>query len=289
MSGCSVEGRTAFVTGGASGIGLGIARALIGRGARVAIADVDGAAIERAVEALSAAGRVEGVVLDVRDRDGWQAARVAVEAALGPVGLLVNNAGVTGYDPVVDTPPAHFDWIVGVNLTGAFNGVHCFGRAMIDRGEGGHILNTASIAGLYGSNALTVGAYAASKFGLVGLSERLRVELAPHGIGVSLLCPGLVSTAIGANAAKLRPGPAGMTLADNPAFAGLRQRAPTAGLDPDRLGPFVVRAIEENRAYIIPHPHFAEQVEARHAALMADFGEPADPDLPLAPDWRDLA
>jgi len=289
MSGFSVAGRTAFVTGGASGIGLGLVRALLARGAHVAVADVDAAAVARATADLSSAGRVEGVVLDVRDRDQWRSARQAVEAALGPVSLLVNNAGVTGYDPIVDTPPEHFDWIVGVNLTGVFNGVHCFGRAMIDRGAGGHIVNTASIAGLYGSNALTVGAYAASKFGVVGLSERLRIELAPHGIGVSLLCPGLVSTSIGANAAKLRPGPAGVELTDNPAFAGLRSRVPAAGLDPDRLGPFVVDAIEANRAYVIPHPHFAEQVEARHRALMADFGAPADPDLPIAPDWRDLA
>lgn len=286
MSGVAIEGRTAFVTGGASGIGLGIARALRDRGARVAIADVDAAAVDRAAAEL---GGVEGVVLDVRDRAGWQAARERVETMLGPVSLLVNNAGVTGYDPIVDTPPEHFDWIVGVNLTGVFNGVHCFGRAMIDRGRGGHILNTASIAGLYGSNMLTVGAYAASKFGVVGLSERLRIELAPYGIGVSVLCPGLVSTAIGANAAKLRPGPAGVALADNPAFAGLRNRAPAAGLDPDRLGPFVVEAIEANRAHVLPHPHFAEQVEARHRALMAEFGEPADPALPIAADWRDLA
>jgi 2-hydroxycyclohexanecarboxyl-CoA dehydrogenase len=93
---------------------------------------------------------------------------------------------------------------------------------------------------------------------VVGLSERLRIEMAPYGIGVSVLCPGLVSTAIAANVAKLRPGPAGIALADNSAFAELRNRARAAGLDPDRLGPFVIDAIEANRAYIVPHPHFAE-------------------------------
>jgi NAD(P)-dependent dehydrogenase (short-subunit alcohol dehydrogenase family) len=100
MSGFSVAGRTAFVTGGASGIGLGLARALLERGAQVAVADVDTAAVARATADLSSVGRVEGVVLDVRDRGQWRSARQAVEAALGPVSLLVNNAGVTGYDPI---------------------------------------------------------------------------------------------------------------------------------------------------------------------------------------------
>jgi NAD(P)-dependent dehydrogenase (short-subunit alcohol dehydrogenase family) len=105
-------------------------------------------AVDRAVTELKPLGRIEGILLDVRDRAQWQAARGAVEAALGPVTLLVNNAGVTGYDPIIDTPPEHFDWIVGVNLTGVFNGALL--RPGDDRPGSGHILNTASIAGLYG-------------------------------------------------------------------------------------------------------------------------------------------
>jgi len=289
MSSFSVKGRTAFVTGGASGIGLGVARALLQSGARVAIADVDSAAIEQALMSLRPLGGVIGIELDVRDRAAWASAREQVAGALGPVTLLVNNAGVTGYDPVIDTPPDHFDWIIAVNLTGVFNGIHAFGRPMVDLGKGGHIVNTASIAGLYGSNTLTVGAYNASKYGVVGLTERLRIEMAEHGIGVSVLCPGLVTTSIGANTAKLRPGPAGVDLADNPAFANLRRNVPAAGLHPDRLGPFIVDAIEENRAYIIPHPHFGELVEERHQAIMADFRDAADPELPIASNWRSLA
>ena len=289
MSGLLVKGRTAFVTGGASGVGLGLAKALLDAGAKVAIADVNDDAIAAALETLSPMGEVMGIRLDVRDREEWSAARAKVEAKLGPVTLLINNAGVTGYDPIIDTPPDHFDWIIGVNLTGVFNGIHTFGRAMVDLGQGGHILNTASIAGLYGSNVLTVGAYAASKYAVVGLTERLRIEMAEQGVGVSVLCPGLVSSSIGANNARLRPGPAGVELADNPAFANLRGAIPMARLDPDRLGPFIVRAIEENRAYVIPHPHFGELVEERHQAMMVDFGEAADPDLPIPPDWRSLA
>ena len=285
----NIENRTAFITGGASGIGLGLARALLQAGASVAIADIDSAASKSALDQLQPIGPAIGVGLDVQDRDQWCAARQTVEDQLGPVSILVNNAGVTGYDRIIDTPPEHFDWIIGVNLTGVFNGVHCFGKAMVERGIGGHIVNTASVAGLYGSDNLTVGSYAASKFGVVGLSERLRIEMAEHGIGVSILCPGLVTTAIGANASKLRPSPAGVELADNPVFAKLRKGAPLDGLDPNRLGDFVTQAIRENRQYILPHPHFAELVEKRHETLMQDFGEPAGPDLEVAPHWRDLA
>jgi len=285
----SVAGRTAFITGGASGIGLGLARALLAAGAKVAIADIDAASIAQALDNLAAPDRAIGLTLDVRDRAQWVAARDEAEARLGPVSLLVNNAGVTGYDRIIDTPPENFDWIVAVNLTGVFNGIHSFGRAMVDRGLGGHIVNTSSVAGLYGSENLTVGAYAATKHAVVGLSERLRVELAEHGIGVSVLCPGLVATGIGANAAKLRPVAATVELKDNPAFARLRGGPPAARLDPDRLGPFIIRAMEENRAYILPNPHFGELVEERHQRIMADFGEGAAPDLTIPDNWRDLA
>lgn len=289
MSGFSVGGRTAFITGGASGIGLGLARALLAAGARVAIADVLPDALDRAVADLDGGDRVAAVRLDVRDRAQWAAAKQAAEAALGPVTLLVNNAGVIGYDPIIDTPPDYFDWVVGVNLTGTFNGIHAFGRAMVEQGLGGHIVNTASISGLYGAESLTLGAYVASKFGAVGLSEQLRDELAPHGIGVSTLCPGHVTTSLSANLPQLQPVAAGLALADNPVFARLRGKPPAAGLHPDRLGPFIIRCIEENRAYILPHGHYAELVEARHREIMADFREPADPDFTPRPDWRDLA
>jgi NAD(P)-dependent dehydrogenase (short-subunit alcohol dehydrogenase family) len=285
-----LAGRAAFVTGGASGIGLGVAAALVAEGVRVAIADIDEEQLGAAAAHLrEAGGESFACTLDVRDREQWQTARAAAETALGPVSILCNNAGVTGYDRIVDTPPEHWDWILGVNLTGTFNGIHTFARAMIDRGDGGHVVNTASIAGLYGSRNLTVGAYAASKFGVVGLSERLRAELAPDGIGVSILCPGLVSTRIGANAQQLRPGPPGVELVDNPVFAGLRKGTPVAGLSPQTCGRSVVAAIKENRAYVITHPHFRSLVEARHEAILADFGDPADPDLPIPGNWRDLA
>ena len=140
-----------------------------------------------------------------------------------------------------------------------------------------------------GAESLTLGAYVSSKFGVVGLSEQLRDELAPFGIGVSTLCPGHVATGLSRNVAKLKPVAEGVPLDENPAFQGLRGKRPTRSLSPDRLGAFVVRAIEENRAYIHPSPHYAELIEKRHREIMADFGEAADPSIVPPPDWHALA
>lgn len=285
-----VRDRVAFVTGGASGIGQGIARALLASGATVVIADLELERIEAALADLAApAARASGVVLDVRDREGWRAAKGEAERRHGPVSLLFNNAGVTAYDPIIDTPSELWDWVIAINLTGVFNGVSAFGRDMVERGGGGHIVNTASIAGVYGSNHMTVGAYIASKYGVVGMSERLRIELAPAGIGVSILCPGLVQTQIGANTRRLRPGAeaAAAALADNPTFRKLRSSAPVSGMSPDKVGPFVLEAVRENRPYIFTHPEVRPLVEARQAGVLAGFGASADPDLVPSPNWMD--
>lgn len=285
----TLHGQVAFITGGASGIGLGMAHAFIASGAKVAIADVDGESLDAAAAELRAAGgQVIALTLDVRDRKRWIEAADAAEAALGPVRILCNNAGVTGYTAVVDTVEENWDWIQAVNLTGPYNGVRVIGRRMIDRGQGGHIVNTASTAGLYGYLAGSVSAYAASKFGLVGMSEALRREMDPHGIGVSILVPGLVTTNIGPNVMKLRPDPQ-PAVALTPLQQELRARSRRYGMSPLKVGQRVVKGILANDMYIITHPEFREFVEARHTRMMADFGESADPELPLNPDWRDSA
>lgn len=276
-------GRTAFVTGGASGIGLGIAEALLEAGARVVIADINADAVAEAASGLGSPETAAGLQLDVRDRNQWRSAKEDAERRFGPVTILVNNAGVIGYDPIIDTPPESFDWVLSVNVTGVFNGIHTFGRAIVDGGSGGYICNTSSISGLYGSLNLTLGSYIASKYAVIGLTEQLRSELADTDVGVSVLCPGPVASGLGANAALLRPVPAharpeALSLPDVP-----------KALDASTLGRFVVRCMTENRTYIIPQVHFAELVEARHQGLMADFRDAADPDLPIAPHWRDLA
>src|SRR5262245_195114 len=190
-----IDGRTAFVTGGASGIGLAIAEALVAAGARVVLADWNVEALER--EAARLGGATVAQHLDVTDRAGWEVAKRASADAFGPVDLLVNNAGVApGPYELADMPPDHFDRIIHINLIGVFNGVRTFGPDMRARGAG-HIVNVASMVGLAGVSRM--GAYTAAKFGVVGLSEALRDEMAPHGVGVSVLCPGAVHTNITAH------------------------------------------------------------------------------------------
>ncbi len=252
------QAQHAFVTGGASGIGLGIADALAARGLAVTIADIDAGAL---AAALAGRGeRFRGVLLDVRDRDGWARARVEAEAAFGPVGVLVNNAGI-GPDgaAVADLTYESFDRIIGINLVGVFNGVAAFAAAMRAVGRG-HIVNTASVAGLFAS-APGVGAYAMAKFGVVAMSETLRGELAPHGVGVSVLCPGFVATNIIANTARISG------VAND--YDG--DMAPGSGMGADAAGEIVAQGIAEDRLYILTHPEMWSVVEARHRAIADDF------------------
>ena len=189
-----VKGRTAFITGGANGIGLGIARAFAGAGVNLALADLDAAALERTKAELEVVTPVETIVLDVRDRNSYARAADEVERKLGPVSLLFNNAGVAGGAPVHKLTYELWDWAIGINLCGVINGVQTFLPRIAERGEGGHIVNTASGAGLAATGSGVL--YCTSKFGVVGMSEALNIELASAGIGVSVLCPGPVATDI---------------------------------------------------------------------------------------------
>jgi NAD(P)-dependent dehydrogenase (short-subunit alcohol dehydrogenase family) len=251
------QAKHAFVTGGASGIGLGVADALVAKGLAVTIADIDANALERAIAARK---NVRGVVLDVRDREGWKRAKAEAEAAFGPVDVLLNNAGI-GPDgaQIADLTHESFDRIIGINLVGVFNGVAAFAADMRGRGRG-HIVNTASIAGLFAS-APGVGAYGVAKFGVVAMSETLRDELAPHGVGVSVLCPGFVATNIIANTARIS--------GEATDYDG--DMAPGTGMSPAEAGEIVARGIEADRFYILTHPEMWPVIEARHDAIAADF------------------
>lgn len=251
-----IAGQIAFVTGGASGIGLAIARALVAADARVMIADIDGQALDAAVATLGQQGAA--VRLDVRDRDGWAAARGAVEARFGPVGILVNNAGI-GPDghALVDMAPVAFDRVIAIKLTGTFNGIATFGAEMRARGQG-HIVNTASMAGLIAGAQL--GAYTASKFAVVGLSEVLRAEMAPYGIGVSVLCPGLVRTNLGAT-----------TAAAGSDRVHASDQTTDAGIDPAIVGALVIDGIRSNKLHIVTHGDYRGHVERRMARVLGAF------------------
>ena len=230
----------AFVTGGASGIGLGAAQALEACGVRVTIADINPEPIDAAVSASG--GKMRGALLDVRDREGWASAKAEAEAAFGPVDLLFNNAGIcsTGYE-LADMDPESFDRIVGVNLYGVFNGISAFAADMRARRRG-HIVNTASFVGIAAPIRGVGGSYVASKFGIVGLSEVLRMELAPHAVGVSVLCPGHIATGMGRNTA--RPS------SDARKVPGL---GATPGGKVEDLVPRLFAGIEANDFYIISH------------------------------------
>lgn len=245
-----IAGKTAFVTGAASGIGLAIARSLVAHGAQVAMADMAPAALTR--EAATLGDAAMPLTLDVTDRAGWAAAKTAVEGRFGGVSILVNNAGI-GPDlyPVDAICEADFDRLIAVKLTGTYNGIRTFVPAMRTAGAG-HVVNTASMAGLIASARL--GAYTASKFAVVGLSEVLRAELADDGIGVSVLCPGLVSTNLGARSG----------------------REPMAGgMDPAIVGEMVIDGIRENHMHILTHAEYCGIVEQRMQRLLAAFDRAA--------------
>lgn len=241
-----VAGQIAFVTGAASGIGLAIARSLVADGARVAMADTASEAVAREAAALGDAAIP--LTLDVTDRPGWVAAKAAVEARFGPVSILVNNAGIGPDLNVIDAiPEEHFDRLIAIKLTGTYNGIRTFVPTMRAAGVG-HIVNTASMAGLIASAKL--GAYTASKFAVVGLSEVLRAELASDGIGVSVLCPGLVSTNLS---------------------AGSEREPMSGGIDPAIVGEMVVDGIRQNHMHIITHAEYRGMVEQRMQRVLAAF------------------
>jgi NAD(P)-dependent dehydrogenase (short-subunit alcohol dehydrogenase family) len=256
-----VAGRTAFITGGANGIGLGIARAFAGAGAKLALADLDAEALGRARAELSSVTEVDVHVLDVRDREAYAQVADAVEARLGPVSLLFNNAGVAGHAPAVKLTYELWDWSTGINLHGVINGVQTFLPRMAERGQGGHIVNTASGAGLaaVGSGVL----YHTAKFAVVGMSEALRGELAHVGIGVSVLCPGPVATDILARTRALQPG-----LGAAIDRSGRMTNALANAVRPDAVGRMVLEAVRADRFYIHTDRIMIGAIEARTAALL---------------------
>jgi NAD(P)-dependent dehydrogenase (short-subunit alcohol dehydrogenase family) len=248
----------AFITGGASGIGLGTAQALVARGTRVTIADVNREALDAAVE--QAGDKLRGVVLDVRDREGWRKAKAEAEAAFGPVDLLFNNAGIAsvGYE-LADMDPESFDRIVGINLHGVFNGISAFAADMRGRGFG-HVVSTASVVGIAAPMPGVGGNYVASKFGVIGLSEVLRVEMLAHGVGVSVLCPGHIATGIGRSPA---------SRGDSRAVPGM---VSGPGGKVSDLVPELLAGIEANSFYILSHcqPEWPK-VESRLTELRDAF------------------
>jgi NAD(P)-dependent dehydrogenase (short-subunit alcohol dehydrogenase family) len=267
-------GKTAFITGGASGIGLALARAFLEAGMNVMLADIEEPALQAALRGLSNYGpRVAGTLCDVSEHETLRRAADEAFARFGKVHVVCNNAGVSRAGPIETIASSDWEWVIGVNLMGTIDGIRLFLPHIKAHGEGGHIVNTASIAGLVGG-ALS-GPYAATKFGVVGLSEVLSDELAGSNVGVSVLCPSWVRTRMVDNG-RNRPQRYGgsFDLAGDTANQERNARFLAAvehGLDPDRVASMVMQAIRDNRLYVLTHADREAAVEARFRRIGEGF------------------
>ncbi|MEM7097704.1 MAG: SDR family NAD(P)-dependent oxidoreductase [Pseudomonadota bacterium] len=274
-----LEGKTAFITGGAGGIGLAMAQAFLSEGMDVAIADVDPDALADAVAQLSGTnGKVKSYQLDVTNRDQFSEVADQVEADFETVHVVCNNAGVYRGGVIDSVTYEDWDWVMGVNVGGVINGVQTWIKRIQEHGQGGHIVNTASMAGMVTSPGL--GVYNTSKFAVVGMTEAMRDDLAESNIGVSVLCPGMVRTRI-LESERTRPDV--FEPSDNEAVSAAQAHsevmnmAMNAGIPAEEVAQLVVAGIKDNLLYLFPHPELKPSTQARVDAILEAFGEP-DPE-----------
>jgi NAD(P)-dependent dehydrogenase (short-subunit alcohol dehydrogenase family) len=280
------KGKTAFVTGGASGIGLAMARAFGRQGMNVVIADIEDAPAKAAVERL-ASEQIKAVSIhcDVSERNNLRAAALEAVSAFGKVHVVCNNAGVGAGGEIGKVPERDWDWIIDVNLKSVYYGVETFLPLIRSHGEGGHFVNTASIAGLISGPGMEP--YSATKYAVVAMSEGWALQLGGSNIGISVLCPGFVRTRIHESARTKQARFAG---AEPESFAPERRelisKAIETGLDPDVVGARVVEAVRDNQLYIFTDPRFKDVVEMRFAAIRNGFEQAANSEaLKAVKDW----
>jgi NAD(P)-dependent dehydrogenase (short-subunit alcohol dehydrogenase family) len=266
------SGKTAFVTGGAGGIGLALGRAFAEAGMKVMLADIETDTLAAAVNSLHNVGpEVRGIICDVADPVSVERAAEASYQAFGKVHIVCNNAGVAAAGGIDNISLDNWRWVLDVNLMGVLHGIRTFLPHIRAHGEGGHFVNTASMAGMNGG--LGFSPYVASKFAVVGMSEGLAMQLKPHGIGVSVLCPSYVRTRIG-ESGRNRPQRYGAAQTPDPAsppgllLAQISERL-QAGLDPSEVAARVVAAIREDQFYVFTHPGMRDQTDERFAAIQA--------------------
>jgi NAD(P)-dependent dehydrogenase (short-subunit alcohol dehydrogenase family) len=268
----TLAGRTAVVTGAASGIGLGLARTFARNGMAVALCDIRGDRLDAALADVRALGaRAVAVATDVSDRASVERAAVAVRDAFGAIHVICNNAGVTLHGrSVADLTPAEWDWIIGVNLYGTIHGIQVFLPLIRSHGDEGHIVNTASIAGFQVHPERRSGAYAATKYAVVALSESLAHDLDGTPIGVSVLAPAAVNTQI-YRSGENRPARFGGPMA-LPGHDRLQEEL-RHGLDPDIMGERVVRAMRQRELFVFTHMQAKDWLDARHQRIHDAFDE----------------
>jgi NAD(P)-dependent dehydrogenase (short-subunit alcohol dehydrogenase family) len=269
-----LRGKTAFVTGGASGIGLAMAEAFGREGMNVMIADIEPAALAKSVEELRAKQvRAEGVVADVASRDSVRAAALQTIAKFGKVHVVCNNAGVATGGLFGTVPEKDWDWILDVNLKGVVYGMEVFEPLIESHGEGGHFVNTASMAGMM--SPPTMEPYCATKFAVVAMSEGWAGQLAAKNIGVSILCPGFVQTRIH-ESRRNRPEAYGADERERRSETEVVSAAAvTGGIPTGPVGARVVEAIKDNDLYIFTHPEMKAATEMRFNRILEAFDKSA--------------
>jgi NAD(P)-dependent dehydrogenase (short-subunit alcohol dehydrogenase family) len=268
----TLAGKVAVITGGASGIGFATAQALAAEGAKLVLADLDTGALDAAVQDLASHGtEAIGVKCDVGHLPEVQELADRTWEAFGAADILFNNAGIAIGGPIQSMTHEDWEWLMRVNLWGVIHGVETFVPRMLAQGEGGHIVNTASFAGLVPNDGL--GVYCVTKYGVVALSECLSRDLRNEGIGVSVLCPMQVETNIIANTARSRPTEFDGPAAVSPSTPGPGGQAQAAGstISPVVVADRVVRAIKQNELYILTHPESRAFIRRRFERIDRAF------------------
>jgi NAD(P)-dependent dehydrogenase (short-subunit alcohol dehydrogenase family) len=277
------KGKAAFITGGASGIGFGVAKAFAKDGIKVAIADIRLEAAQAAAKQINdSGGQAIAVKLDVGDRADWKRAADEAEAKLGPISILINNAGIPGAQAVVEVKtldemmPEEWDLLMKVNFTGQFNGIQCFVPRFKKRGGEAHVVNTVSMAGIMPQFAGLPPAYVCSKFGASGLTEQLRLELmdAFPQIQVSMLAPGTVATDIRKNTVEITSYAKDIVPKDmvDPMVEIMAKTMP-----PAKVGEAVLKAVKANQFYILTHPEYKAMSDYYRDRIAKSWGEAAAP------------
>ncbi len=261
-----LAGKVCVITGGAGGIGLAMARRFRRAGMFVVLGDVDQSALDRAIDDLGD-GSV-GAVCDVTSPGSMDTLRDAAVQAFGDVHVVCLNAGVAPVGSLLETELDTWRWVIDVNVLGVVHGIRSFAPLLVERGEG-HIVFTSSAAGL--STTPAIGAYSATKHAVVGIATTLRDELAPAGVGVSVICPGALRTQI-FDSERNRPGGVPDVPSSPDGMASLYQRAVANAPDPSVAAEAAYRAVVEDLPFVLPSPEVNVAIEARIDAIRAALG-----------------